>query len=83
MDTNGKSFLRPTDELVKELMDTVEAQNGRKYRRLMKEVDWTLADADQLNNAMGTSVSFVDLKPIPVNDMRLSCQRMWGRLDRR
>ena len=60
--TNGTLLIRPSDELIKELMETAETLSGRKYRRMMKEIDWSIATADQLDKAISTSLSFTDLK---------------------
>ncbi|MEM7537110.1 MAG: hypothetical protein AAF639_33360 [Chloroflexota bacterium] len=59
---NGTPLVRPSDGLIQELMETAETQSGRAYRRIMKQTDWYLANADQLDKAISASLAFVDLQ---------------------
>ncbi|MEM7539223.1 MAG: hypothetical protein AAF639_44105 [Chloroflexota bacterium] len=62
MHKNGVPLIAPTDELIEELRATLETMAGRKYRRMMKEIDWYQADRMHLHKAVSTAVSFTDMK---------------------
>ncbi|MEM7531742.1 MAG: hypothetical protein AAF639_06185 [Chloroflexota bacterium] len=54
--------IAPTDKLVDELWAVAEQRNGRAYRRLMKQLDWTVASEEQITKAIGITLGYVDSK---------------------
>ncbi|MEM7535426.1 MAG: hypothetical protein AAF639_24835 [Chloroflexota bacterium] len=52
----------PTDELMDELWAVAQERNGRVYRRMMKQLDWTVASEEQLRKAIGITLGYVDLR---------------------
>ena len=59
---NGVPLVPPSDELIEELGKTTMPHNGRAYRKLMKQIDWRLGTAEQIDAGLGVSLAFVDLE---------------------
>jgi hypothetical protein len=52
----------PSDEIINQLKETAKNQNNRSYSCLMKQIDWELANAEQLDKAIGVALAYVDMK---------------------
>lgn len=62
MTHNQQPQITPTDELISQLKATVEQQDNRTYRHLMNQLDWSLASADQLDQAIGVTLALGDTR---------------------
>lgn len=52
----------PTSEIMAELNEAADNTDHHAYHRLINQIDWDLAEADVLDEALGVTISFADMK---------------------
>ena len=74
MKNNDQQQIALSGALLNQLKKTAEDQDHRSYSRLMRQVDWKLADAEQLDKAIGVALAFVDMQRVKqLTEVGLEC----------